>query len=188
MRTKKAPASMAMSSRTFTSCSFPSEMRIKVGILPCRSSRVCIFTAALCFRNFAHGKSARHRSMVVESKAYRLIQALVEVHAERLVGVERPRDFNQDMGKLGEDAPVACFVGVGQSAARHRAAKPQVIEFPGHGSEAGFDVPQALAVSQLREGHRQVLIPVRKLPRLRMIVVTGHAFLKLLVREMGDQL
>src|ERR1022692_4060075 len=116
------------------------------------------------------------------------IQALVEVHAERLVGVERPRDFNQDMGKLGEDAPVACFVGVGQSAARHRAAKPQVIEFPGHGSEAGFDVPQALAVSQLREGHRQVLIPVRKLPRLRMIVVTGHAFLKLLVREMGDQL
>src|ERR1035441_7688977 len=77
------------------------------------------------------------------------------------------------MGKLGEDAPVACFVGVGQSAARHRAAKPQAIEFPGHGSEAGFDVPQALAVSQLREGHRQVLIPVRKLPRLRMIVVNG---------------
>src|ERR1039458_9451702 len=43
---------------------FPSEMRITVGILTCTSSRVCICTAALCFRNFAHGKSARRRSMV----------------------------------------------------------------------------------------------------------------------------
>src|ERR1035441_8491007 len=182
---------MAMSSRTFTSCSFPSEMRIKVGILPCRSSRVCIFTAALCFRNFAHGKSARHRSMVVESKAYRLWSRSTPSGS----AAERGRALliktwanSAKMRNPGEDPSVACFVGVGQSAARHRAAKPQVIEFPGHGSEAGFDVPQALAVSQLREGHRQVLIPVRKLPRLRMIVVTGHAFLKLLVREMGDQL
>src|ERR1035441_5796623 len=169
---------MAMSSRTFTSCSFPSEMRIKVGILPCRSSRVCIFTAA-------HGKSARHRSMVVESKAYRLWSRSTPSGSS----AKRGRAILiKTLGKLGEDAPVACFVGVGQSAARHRAAKPQVIEFPGHGSEAGFDVPQALAVSQLREGHRQVLIPARTLPGLRIIVVTGHAFLKLLVREMGDQL
>src|SRR5713226_3344872 len=47
-------------------------MRMKVGILPCRSSRVCILTAALCFRNFAHGNNAKHKSMVVESNAYRL--------------------------------------------------------------------------------------------------------------------
>ncbi len=38
-------------------------MRIKVGILPCRSSSVCILTAALCFRNLAHGNNDRQRSM-----------------------------------------------------------------------------------------------------------------------------
>ena len=34
-----------------------------------QSSRVCIFTAALDVRKWAHGKTDRHRSMVVESKA-----------------------------------------------------------------------------------------------------------------------
>src|ERR1035437_7315435 len=55
-----------------TSCTLPWVMRINVGILPCRSSSVCIFTAPLCWRNFAHGNRERQRSMVVESSAYRL--------------------------------------------------------------------------------------------------------------------
>src|ERR1019366_5388627 len=48
------------------------ETRINVGMLPGRSSSVCILTARLPRRNRAHGNSARHRSMVVESRAYRL--------------------------------------------------------------------------------------------------------------------
>src|ERR1022692_3683190 len=175
---------MAMSSRTFV-VQFSVGNANKGGDIAVQVQQGVHLHGGLVLPEFRPRKKCQAQ---VDGGRVQSIQALVEVHAERLVGVERPRDFNQDMGKLGEDAPVACFVGVGQSAARHRAAKPQVIEFPGHGSEAGFDVPQALAVSQLREGHRQVLIPVRKLPRLRMIVVTGHSFLKLLVREMGDQL
>src|SRR5207253_9125243 len=49
-----------------------SVMRINVGILPRRSNKVCILTAALYLRNFAHGNKARHKSMVVESNAYRV--------------------------------------------------------------------------------------------------------------------
>src|SRR5271157_1818251 len=41
-------------------------------MLPCRSSSVCSLTAALRRRNRAQGNNARHRSMVVESRAYRL--------------------------------------------------------------------------------------------------------------------
>src|SRR5437867_1578550 len=58
-----------ISSRRFTSCTSPLVTRINVGMLPCRSSKVCILTAALRRRNFAHGNSDRHRSMVVESRA-----------------------------------------------------------------------------------------------------------------------
>src|SRR6516164_628893 len=47
-----------ISSRIFTSCTLPSVTRINTGILPCRSNSVCIFTPALCWRNFAHGKTA----------------------------------------------------------------------------------------------------------------------------------
>jgi len=42
---------------------------MKLGMLPRRSSNVCIFTAALFERKCAHGNIDRHRSMVVESSA-----------------------------------------------------------------------------------------------------------------------
>ena len=41
----------------------------ELGMLPRRSSRVCIFTAALVERKCAHGNSDRHKSIVVESSA-----------------------------------------------------------------------------------------------------------------------
>ena len=48
-------------------CGAPIDM--KLGMLPRRSSSVCIFTAALVVRKCAHGKTDRHRAMVVESRA-----------------------------------------------------------------------------------------------------------------------
>src|ERR1035437_8442750 len=56
-----------------TSCILPSEMWMKVGIDPRRSSNVCSFTAALVERNGAHGNIDRHRSMVVASRAYTVL-------------------------------------------------------------------------------------------------------------------
>src|ERR1035437_4656592 len=64
-----APASGRIWSSMLTSCTLPSVIPINVGILPRRSSKVCILTAALCLRNLARGNSERHRSMVVESSA-----------------------------------------------------------------------------------------------------------------------
>lgn len=61
-----------ISSRMFTSCTSPLVTRMNVGMLPCRSSRVCILTAALRRRNLAHGNNDKHRSIVVESRAYKL--------------------------------------------------------------------------------------------------------------------
>src|SRR6476661_492425 len=60
-------------SSTLTSCILPSEMWMKVGIDPRRSSSVCNFTAALVERNGAHGNIDRHRSMVVASRAYTVL-------------------------------------------------------------------------------------------------------------------
>src|ERR1019366_543178 len=56
-----------------TSCSLPSLIWIKLGILPRKSSSVCIFTAALVVRNGAHGKSDSDKSIVVESRAYAVL-------------------------------------------------------------------------------------------------------------------
>ena len=62
-----------------------------------------------------------------------------------------------------------------------------MIQLALHRTQTSFDVAQALAVSQLREGHREVLVPTRKITEMTITAVTGHTFLELLVREMGDQ-
>src|SRR5437870_5549308 len=54
-------------------------MPINVGILPRRSNSVCILTAPLCLRNLAHGNIERHRSMVVESNAYKLASKSIPI-------------------------------------------------------------------------------------------------------------
>src|ERR1022692_5338955 len=46
-----------------------------------------------------HGGPRKKCQAQVNGGRVQSIQALVEVHAERLVGVERPRDFNQDIGQ-----------------------------------------------------------------------------------------
>jgi hypothetical protein len=56
-------------SSAWTSCSLPLDMWMKLGMLPRRSSSVCIFTAALVERKRAQGNTDRHRSMVVESSS-----------------------------------------------------------------------------------------------------------------------
>ena len=56
--------------KALTSCRFSEYIRIKQGMLPRRSMRVCNFTAALCLGNFVHGNKERNRSIVDESNAY----------------------------------------------------------------------------------------------------------------------
>ena len=129
-----------------TSCVLPAVMRINVGMLPRRSNSVCIFTAALRRRNWAHGNSFRHRSMVVESQR---VETLIEIHADRIAGVQRPRDANQDLGEIGIDPPVARLVGVGQGGARDVAAESHVVELGAKRTQARFDIAQAFAVGQL---------------------------------------
>lgn len=53
-----------------SSAILPSETWMKLGMLPRRSSEVCIFTADFVVRKLAHGNIDMHRSIVVESTAY----------------------------------------------------------------------------------------------------------------------
>src|SRR5215469_3897828 len=98
-----------ISSRMFTSCTLPLVMRINVGMLPCRSSIVCILTAALCARNLAQRNRERQRSMVVESKG---VEAVVQVDSQRIAGVERSGRCDQDLRKVGKDPPIMSFVRI----------------------------------------------------------------------------
>ena len=55
------------------------------------------------------------------------VQALIEVNADYIGGVQRPCNVDQDVREIGENAPVAQLVGVGQSGAGNLAAKAHVV-------------------------------------------------------------
>ena len=92
--------------------------------------------------------------------------------------------------EVGVDAPVVALVGVGQRGARHPAAEAHVVELAAHRPQARLDVAQALAVSQLREGHRQILVPARETSPVRVAAIAGDALLKLVggqvIHELGE--
>ena len=48
--------------------------------------------------------------------------------------VHGPRDANEYLSEIGEDAPVVSFVGVGQIAAGDLSAKAHVIELAADGT------------------------------------------------------
>jgi hypothetical protein len=89
---------------------------------------------------------------------------------------------------LRVDAPVARFVGIGQRTATDPAAEAQVVELIGARGQTVFDVAQALAKGQLREGHAQKLIPAREGFELVMAPITLHTPAELLRMDPFDDL
>jgi hypothetical protein len=63
-----------------------------------------------------------------------------------------------------------------------------VIELRAHGPETGLDVAQAFAVGQLREDHRQVLVPTSKAAWVLVATIAGYALLEFFVGKMFNQL
>jgi hypothetical protein len=90
--------------------------------------------------------------------------------------------------EVGVDAPVARFVGIGQRRTRHAGLEAHVVQLATHRAQAGFDVPQTLAIGELGESHRQILIPAGEVLGVSVSAIAGDTFVKFLVRQMLDQL
>ena len=129
-----------------------------------------------------------HRQAQVDGSAVERVDGLFQVHTEGLVDIQSARNTNQALGELGVDAPVPNFVGIGQGAARDPSANAHVIELRDLGAQTGFDVAQALAKRELREGHAQILIETREALDLVLAVVLGDATAKRGQRQMLREL
>src|ERR1035437_1171832 len=165
-----------ISSSILTSCTLPSVTRIKVGMLPRRSSRVCSLTAALRRRNRAQGNSVRQRSMVVESRAYRLCSRSTPMGSRTY---RSACDGNQPLREVGKDTPVPRFVRIRQRRASHLATESQVIQLALQRTQTSFDVAQTFPIGQLGEGHRQILIPTAEASQPEVALITLDATTKL---------
>src|ERR1022692_270997 len=95
---------------------------------------------------------------------------------------------DQVLREIGEDAPVVSFIGVRQGRAGNPTTESHVVELAAHRFQARLNVAETLAVSELSEGHRQILIPARQTSVVLIAVIASHTLLELEVGEMSDQL
>ena len=79
------------------------------------------------------------------------VGGLFEIDAKGFVAVKIASNYKQPPTEAHVDTPVAHRVGICESASGTPAVDSHVIERVALRSEAGFDVPQALAIGQLRK-------------------------------------
>ena len=79
------------------------------------------------------------------------VNGLGERGREWFVRIEGSGVADQDVGEVGEDAPIVGAVGIGERAPRNVRAKAGVVAFVFDSMEAGFDVAKTFAVGELSE-------------------------------------
>jgi len=104
----------------------------------------------------------KKRQTQVDRGGIQSVSSLGNLQPEVLVRIQLSGHSDQHMSKVGVDAPIPFFVGVGQRASRNSAPDPCVIKLGLHGPQARFDVAKTLPISQLSEGHAKELVETRK--------------------------
>ena len=130
----------------------------------------------------------KHRQAEVDGGRIERVDRLLQVDAERFLGIQRSRDVDQALSEIGIDAPVAHAIGVGQRVARDDRPQPQVIELGSLRTQTRFDVAQALPIRELRERHNQELIQARERFDLPLAMIPTHTAAKRGQRKMLQQL
>lgn len=110
----------------------------------------------------AERRPGKDRETQIDRGGIERVDGIFEIEPERLVGVKSSGCADQALCEVAVDAPIPRRVGIGQRVACHRAAKSQVIELGALHTQTRFDVAQALAIGQLREGHAEVLVETRE--------------------------
>jgi hypothetical protein len=110
----------------------------------------------------AEARPRKDAQAQVDGRGIECVGRLLQRHRKAVVGVKLSGDLNKAYREILVDVPVALFVGIGQRALGDVATDTQVAELGSVNAQTGFDVAQAFAVSQLREGHAKKLIEMRK--------------------------
>lgn len=104
------------------------------------------------------GGPGKKRQAQVDGGGVQRVGSLLQFGRQRLVSVESCSLLDENLSKIAEDAPIARFVGIGQSAAGSRFANATVIEFGTQSVQARFDIAQTLAPGQLGKGYDHELL------------------------------
>src|SRR6266851_5432380 len=130
----------------------------------------------------------KYRQTEIDGGRVERIDRLPQFDAERFPHIQTPGDSDQALGEIRVDTPVAHGVGIGQRVASHRRTNSEVIELATLCVQAYLDVPKALPVRQLCEGHAQELVQAGKRLHFKLPVIACDATAKSGQRKMLHEL
>ena len=114
----------------------------------------------------------------------------MKFQGERLVGIKTCGLLDEPLRKVCEDFPVTGFVGVGERAARGGLADAGMVEFGAERLQAGFDVAETFAPSELGERQDEKMFVSGKFASAEVAAITGDAKIKLVfgqeVQKLGE--
>ena len=102
----------------------PCVTRITEGMLPRRSSSVCIFTAPSSLRTWP----GEYRQAQVDHRGIQRVCGSLKFDSEAVGNVQLARGSDQRLGEVGVDAPVTNLICIRQSVARNATADAHVVK------------------------------------------------------------
>ena len=111
------------------------------------------------------------------------VDRLIQFQAKTFAGVKLSGVLDQHLSEVGVDAPVPCFVGMGQVVARYSAPDAQVIKLGLVGSQTGLDIPETFSICKLGKSQAEKLVPTRKSLHLVVPPVAFYALLEIVSRQ-----
>src|SRR5229473_891729 len=136
----------------------------------------------------AERRPRKYRQAQIDGRGVERVDSILQIDAEGFLCIQRSSDADQALSEVGVDTPVAHGIGMGQRIARHGRTNSEVIELGTLCAQANLDVPKALSVGQLREGHAQELVQAGKRLHFKLTVITCHATAKSGQRKMLHEL
>ena len=116
----------------------------------------------------------KQRQAQVYGRRIQCINGAVQIDTEAVVAIQLARTSDEQGGQVLPYVPVASFVGIGQRRTFDWRAKAHAVQLRLIGQQAGFDVAQTLAVSQLREGHGAELLRATQTAHSGIAAITRH--------------
>ena len=132
----------------------------------------------------------KQREAEVNGGGVQCVGRRFEIGEERVLGVKRGGLGEEDLGEVGEEAPVALFVGIGQRTAGGGLTEAGVIKFWTERGQTGFDVAETFAPGELGESEHEEVFVSGEFADKEVAVVTGDTLVELVlgeeVQELGE--
>ena len=100
----------------------------------------------------------------------------LEFQTDVFLSIKPTRLVDKDVGEVGVDSPISCFVGAGQVGAGDMSTNAHVVKSAFHSLKTRFDIAEAFSVGQLGKSQAEKLVEAEEFSDSVVAVVTPDAF------------